>query len=169
MTTGEGEVPVSPVPREARPYQGQPAGLVTRTVAAVVDMLVVTGILLLGYAGLNALRFLVDPRGFRLTEPSPLLSLSTATVVAVVYLTVAWAITGRTYGCHVMGLRVVGRRGGRPHLLLALVRALLYVAFPIGLLWCAGSGTHRSVQDVVLRTSVVYDWMPRAEESGHRR
>ena len=53
-------------------------------------------------------------------------------------------------------------------MLVALARALLYVAFPIGLVWCAGSGTHRSLQDVVLRTSVVYDWMPRAEESGRR-
>lgn len=166
--TGEGEATVSPVPREARPYQGQPAGLVTRTVAAVVDALVVAALLLVGYAGLTALRFVVNPRGFQFTETSPLLSLTMATVVAVVYLTAAWAITGRTYGCHVMGLRVVGRRGGRPHMLVALARALLYVAFPIGLVWCAGSGTHRSLQDVVLRTSVVYDWMPRAEESGRR-
>lgn len=164
--TGAAERGISPVPREARPYQGQPAGLVTRTVACVVDALVVAGLLLLGYAGLNVVRFLIDPRGFQLTESSPLLSLTAATVVAVVYLSASWAVTGRTYGCHVMGLRVVGPRGRRPHALVALARAVLYVLFPIGLLWCAGSRTHRSLQDVVLRTSVIYDWMPRPEVSG---
>jgi hypothetical protein len=37
------------------------------------------------------------------------------------------------------------------------VRALLCVLFPVGLLWVLLSGENRSVQDVVLRTSVVYD------------
>jgi hypothetical protein len=42
----------------------------------------------------------------------------------------------------------------------ALLRAAFCVFFPIGLLWCAGSRANRSVQDVVLRSSVVYDWSP---------
>ena len=33
--------------------------------------------------------------------------------------------------------------------------------FPIGLFWCVVSPERRSVQDVVLWTRVVYDWMPR--------
>jgi ribose/xylose/arabinose/galactoside ABC-type transport system permease subunit len=37
------------------------------------------------------------------------------------------------------------------------------IAFPIGLLWCGVSASRRSVQDVVLRTSVIYDWRPRRE------
>jgi hypothetical protein len=32
------------------------------------------------------------------------------------------------------------------------------VTFPIGILWVAMSHENRSVQDVVLRTSVIYDW-----------
>ena len=45
----------------------------------------------------------------------------------------------------------------------ALLRAALCVGFPIGLLWCAVSPSRRSLQDAVLRTSVVYDWRPRGE------
>jgi hypothetical protein len=30
--------------------------------------------------------------------------------------------------------------------------------FPIGLLWCAVSTSRRSLQDIVVRTSVIYDW-----------
>jgi hypothetical protein len=38
------EVPrghIDPIPHEARPFQGQPAGIVTRLVAAALDSLVV--------------------------------------------------------------------------------------------------------------------------------
>ena len=88
----------------------------------------------------------------------------TAGILAyVLYATTAWSTVGRTYGCHVMGLRVVSRRGRRLHLLVALARAVLCVVFPIGLLWCAVSRTQRSVQDLPLRTTVIYDWNPRAD------
>ena len=152
---------VSPIPREARPYQGQRAGLVTRLVANSIDALVVAVVLLGAYAALNALLFMIDPRGFEFAQTSLLFSVTSALAVSVAYLTLAWATTGRTYGCHVMGLRVVSRRGRRLRPLVALLRAVFCTFFPIGLLWCAGSRAHRSVQDVALRTSVVYDWMPR--------
>jgi uncharacterized RDD family membrane protein YckC len=77
--------------------------------------------------------------------------------VCVLYLAFAWTVTGRTYGDHVMGLRVVDRRGGRVRLPRSLLRAVLYVAFPVGLLWCVVA-TRRSLQDAVLGTTVVYDW-----------
>jgi uncharacterized RDD family membrane protein YckC len=163
MTEGR----VSPIPREARPYQGQRAGLVTRLIAGAVDAVVVVALLLVAYVTLNGLLFLVDPRGFQFTETSPLLSVGAALVALVLYLSAAWSITGRSYGCHLMGVRVVSRRGRRlrPHI--ALLRAAFYSLFPIGLLWCAGGREHRSLQDLVLRTSVIYDWQPR--QGGSRR
>jgi uncharacterized RDD family membrane protein YckC len=96
--------------------------------------------------------------GFHFIGASLILSVVAALVVLVVYLTLAWSITGRTYGDHVMGLRVLGRRGGRVRLLPAFLRALLCAVFPVGLLWCAVSASRRSVQDLVVRTTVVYDW-----------
>jgi uncharacterized RDD family membrane protein YckC len=156
---------VSPVPREARPYQGRRAGLVTRMAAAVIDAGVVGGVMIAGYLAWAGLEFMVDPLGFRFPDPAALLSLTWAFVVLVVYLTAAWTLSGRTYGDHVMGLRVVGR-GGRPiRLPAAFLRALLCAVFPIGLLWCAGSREHRSIQDVVFRTSVIYDWQPRVSKA----
>ena len=85
----------------------------------------------------------------------------------MVYLTVAWWLSGRSYGCLVMGLRVVNHRGGPLHLAGAFVRALFCAALPIGLLWVAVSRENRSVQDTVLRTSVIYDWQPRANGHGN--
>lgn len=152
---------VSPVPREARRYQGRRAGLVSRLVASVIDGLVVALVLVTGYAAWAGLLFLVDPTGFSFPEGSWIFSLAAGFVVLVVYLTAAWTISGRTYGSLVMGLRVVDRRGRKLRLPGALVRALACAVFPIGLLWCAGSRESRSVQDVLLRTSVIYDWQPR--------
>lgn len=160
-----GEHGVSPLPREARPYQGQRAGLVTRFVAAVIDGVVVGLVLLVGYAGLVAFMFMLDPRNFTFPDFKLVLSLASAFLVLVVYFTVSWRISGRTYGCLVMGLRVVGFRGRNMSLMAALVRALFCVFFPIGLLWVAASPDNRSVQDVLLRTSVIYDWQPKGAPS----
>jgi hypothetical protein len=41
---------------------------------------------------------------------------------------------------------------------LSIVRAVFCVAVPFGLLWVIFSPGRRSLQDVVLRTVVVYDW-----------
>lgn len=155
---------VSPVPREARPYQGRQAGLVTRSAAGAVDALVVVAALAAGYAGWIGLRFVIDPRGFEFNGLGAVPGVTWFLVLAVVYLTAAWSVTGRTYGCHVMGLRVVNRRGRHPGLLVAAARAVLYVLFPIGLLWCAVSRSRHSLQDLLLGSTVIYDWLPEAED-----
>ena len=160
MTMSEREV--SPLPREARGYQGRRAGLVTRMVAAGLDGVVVALVLVGGYAGLSVLIFLIDPRGFSFPEVGLLFSMAWACSVLVVYQTLAWRLTGRTYGGAVMGLRVVDHRGGRLRLVGAFLRSLFCAFVPIGILWVAVSREHRSLQDVVLRTSVVYDWQPRS-------
>lgn len=154
------EQEISPVPREARPFQGTRAGLVTRLIAATVDALCVAAALLATHAGINLVLFLVDPRGYEFAEASLIAGVTTALVVCVVYLAAAWSITGRTYGDHVMGLRVVNGRGGRVRTPRALLRAIFCVGFPVGLLGSVTS-SRRSLQDLVLRTSVIYDWKPR--------
>ena len=157
---------VSPIPRAARPFQGRPAGIVSRLLANVVDVAVVGAILLGSYLGVNGLLFFLDPRSFQFREPIPLLTLTAAFVVAGLYLGISWALVARTYGCYVMGLRVVGRRGRRLRVIVALARAAFCVVFPIGLFWCVINPRSRSVQDIVLRTSVVYDWMPHPPQGG---
>jgi len=151
---------VSPVPREARPYQGRTAGLVTRCVAACVDTLVVASVVLSAYVGLNGLVFLANPRSFTFSDTHLLRSMTVCWVVATLYLTACWAFNGRTYGSHLMGLRVVTRRGHKPRLPVAFLRALFCTLVPIGLLWCAVSRKHHSIQDIALGTHVIYDWQP---------
>jgi len=154
----------SRVPREARSYQGQRAGMVTRLAASVCDVLVVALAVTVVYLGINAVAFLLHPRQFQFVATSQLPLLALAAAVSVLYLAGSWSVVGGTYGCHLMGIRVVDRRGRRPRPLVSLVRAVLYVVFPVGLLWCAVGSSRRSVQDLILGTYAIYDWMPRPVE-----
>jgi uncharacterized RDD family membrane protein YckC len=137
--------------------------VISRFAGSVVDGILVAALLLIGYLSANVAVFMLDPRRFRVLDSSAAFLLTAGIVLAIVYLAAGWALTGRSYGCHLMGLRVVDRRGLRPGPILALVRAGFCVLFPVGLVWCAFSRNRRSLQDIVLRTSVVYDWLPGQE------
>jgi uncharacterized RDD family membrane protein YckC len=152
---------VDPIPREARPFQGHRAGLMTRIAAAAIDLGIVIVALGVCYLGVSAFLFLRDPPSFSPPAPSPLVMYVAGGLLLMLYLAVSWMGNGRTYGNHVMGLRVVNRRGHRLHPVVSFVRAALYVVFPIGLLWVLVSGHNRSLQDLIVRTSVIYDWYAR--------
>jgi len=133
------------------------AGVVTRCLAAAVDAAVVAGVVVLLYVALVALRFAWSPLTFRWPAPSAHVSGLVFVAVATVYLTVAWARTGRTRGAGLLGLRVVSARLRPLGWWRAAVRAAVCVVFPVGLLWSAVSPTRRSVQDLLVRSLVVYD------------
>ena len=149
---------VSPIPHAARPYQGRRAGLISRTLAALVDLAVVVGAFWLGYAAVSVALFAVEPSDFHFPDVTLGGWIATEYVLAVVYLTLGWSTSGRTVGALVMGLRVLNSSGGPMRPVGALLRALFCVTFPLGLLWILVSAENRSLQDLVLRTSVVYDW-----------
>jgi len=149
---------VDPIPQEARPFQGHRAGLVTRTAAAAIDLGIVLLALGVCYLGVSAFLFLLEPRSFTAPTPSIPVVLAAGGLLLTGYLAVSWVGSGRTYGNHVMGLRVVNRHGQRLRAPIAFLRAVCYVIFPLGLLWVLVSGYNRSLQDLVLRTSVIHDW-----------
>ncbi|WP_052863179.1 RDD family protein [Streptomyces niger] len=138
--------------------QGRPAGLVSRAVAAVVDAGVVLALGLATLLAAGALRFMVTGPPFALPHLPPRVSSTCAAVLTVGYLAGSWLTAGRTAGGRLMGIRVAGRSGrplgpGR-----ALLRAVLCVAFPWGLLWIPVSRRGRSLQDLVVASTVVHDW-----------
>jgi uncharacterized RDD family membrane protein YckC len=61
-------------------------------------------------------------------------------------------------GKQLAGLRVVDGGGRRLSLWRSLTRAVLYVLFPAGLLWVLASRRNASLQDLIVRTAVIYDW-----------
>jgi uncharacterized RDD family membrane protein YckC len=149
---------VSPIPHQARPYQGRQAGAVTRAVAAALDLIVVVLASIAGYFVVSGVSFVLRPWSFQFPDVALLLGLGCTLLLLILYLTITWSGSGRSYGAKVMGLRVIDRRGRSPRPLNALARAVLSVSFPVGLFWCLVSRERRSLSDVLCRTSVVYDW-----------
>jgi uncharacterized RDD family membrane protein YckC len=133
------------------------AGVVTRSLAGAVDVAVVVLVAALLDLAAAGARFVWSPIDFRWPQPSPTLTVGVLLVVAVVYLAAGWAMAGRTYGARLMGLRVLS---ARPELLgwaRSVLRAVVCVLWPVGLLWCGVSRGRRSVADLVVRSVVVYD------------
>ncbi|MCW2522526.1 MAG: domain containing protein [Frankiales bacterium] len=146
------------VPVQARSFQGRAAGIVTRVAAASIDFIVVIAILGAIYTGIAAVTFIVHPSSFHWPQN---LGWSVPVVgfgIGVPYLALSWCTSGRSYGATVLGLRVLGRGGCRLGFGRALARAALCVVFPLGLFWVPFSRDNRSLQDLLLRTTAVYDW-----------
>ncbi|WP_209305149.1 RDD family protein [Blastococcus sp. CT_GayMR20] len=136
------------------------AGVVTRLLAAAVDGVVVVVLAALVDLGAAGARFLWSPVDFRWPQPTTSLVVAVLVAVAVVYLSVGWALAGRTYGSKLIGLRVLSSRLELLSWIRSVLRALVCVLWPVGLLWCGIDRTRRSVADLVVRTVVVYDAQP---------
>ena len=148
----------------AQALQGHRAGLVSRLGAIGIDavVLVLIGILaLLVVAGLRAL--FTGELEVEISSDATRGPLATLLVLA--YFGYGWGLNGRTAGKVALGLRVVRQDGSDLPGLRGLVRAVLYLFFPPGILWSAVSRKNASLQDLVLRTAVVYDWGPAAGEA----
>jgi uncharacterized RDD family membrane protein YckC len=137
--------------------QARAAGIVSRGIAAVIDLIIVLLIMGALYAGLVLAQLVFSPAAFRLPSLNAVFSTLITFAVAVLYLTSCWVVSGCTAGAVTMGLRVIGRRSGRVAPVVALLRAIAYVLFPVGLLWVAVDRNRRSLQDIVFRTRVVYN------------
>jgi uncharacterized RDD family membrane protein YckC len=145
-------------PDGAAERQGLRAGIASRVGAMIVDAAYVALALGVVYLAVAGARFVREARSFTWPAPSFDLVLASAAIVTVLVLTIAWSTTGRSAGKRVMGLRLVGPDGSTVGPARAFLRAAACVAFPIGLGWAAVSRRNASLQDLLFRTSVVYDW-----------
>jgi uncharacterized RDD family membrane protein YckC len=136
------------------------AGVVTRVLAAGVDLAVVVLATVLIDLGAAGVRFAWAPARFQWPQPGVLGSVTALLCLSVAYLAVAWATVGRTYGARLLGLRVLSRRHTQLGWARSVLRAVAYVLLPVGLLWCGISPSRRSVQDVLVGSVVVYDAGP---------
>jgi uncharacterized RDD family membrane protein YckC len=157
------------VPYEARAFQGHRAGFVTRVVATGIDFAAVALGLGLVYLGWVALLFIVNPTRVSFPSVSVAVAIGVSAFANWLALTVAWATTGRSLGARVMGIRVVSYRGRVMRPAGAALRAAFCLAFMPGLFWAIVSKENRSLQDTVMRTSVIHDWTKRAPEREQRQ
>lgn len=145
----------------ARSSQGHRAGFVSRTLANVVDGLIVLAIEFGIYLLIAVVRLLIV-RHFRFPTPGVLVNALVFWGIAMLYLSTGWAATGKTTGKQIVGLRVVRQDGARLTVGRALARALLYAVILPGFALVLVSRKDLSLQDHLLETAVVYDWSYRA-------
>jgi uncharacterized RDD family membrane protein YckC len=146
-------------------YQGHYAGSVSRFAAYVIDLAVSTGVFTLGLAAISY--------GVQIVAGYSVSWNRSNTVVAVIfvgwqflYFGYSWAVSGRTFGMAVLGIRVVRADGSGLEPRQGVVRAL---AFPLSFLLC-GLGflgilvqrEHRALHDLLAGTAVIYAWDARA-------
>jgi uncharacterized RDD family membrane protein YckC len=144
--------------RSAAASHGHRAGFASRVAAAFIDLVTIALLALIFVVVVALARYLITGPPLNPPTVSRWLDLAGSTGLAIAYLAAGWTIAGRTVGMQVLGLRLVDRSGRLLHPLRALLRAVLCLAFPVGLLWILVSRRNASLQDLILRTAVVYDW-----------
>ena len=142
---------------EVRGRLGKRAGIMSRLIADAIDLVVVIALALLALLIISAIRGLFSTSFEFVSLPQPGRNVLAA-VLLVGYLGYGWGLEGRTLGKTAMGLRVVADDGSDLSPARGMVRAFLYFLVLPGILWAIVSHRNASLQDLVLRTSVVYDW-----------
>jgi uncharacterized RDD family membrane protein YckC len=142
---------------EVRARLGRRAGIVSRMIADAIDLVVVVLIGFLALLVASAIRGLFTGDVELVTAPQPARG-TLAAILLVAYLGYGWGLEGRTLGKTAMGLRVVRDDGSDLSPVRGMARAVLYFLVLPGILWALVSRRNASLQDLVLGTSVVYDW-----------
>jgi uncharacterized RDD family membrane protein YckC len=139
--------------------RGRRAGIVSRGISVGIDWIVVEAILVGGLLTWGLVQFLWTGHDYKLPSPSIGTSATLSWILLVIYLAVCWSGSGRTVGQLALGLRTLTDPAGPLLPGRALARALLCATVgPVLLLWIIPSRKNAAIQDLVCRTTVVYDW-----------
>jgi uncharacterized RDD family membrane protein YckC len=143
----------------AREAQGHRAGFVSQALGAALDAATIFVIDFVLLAAFGFVRFLVTDTAYEYPQPGPWLNFVIVLVTGVGLLWTAWSGSGRAPGMAILGLRVVGRDGGRLSSRRAFWRAVLGVlTLGIGVVWVLVSKKNKSLYDLVCGSAVVYEW-----------
>jgi len=130
-----------------------------------VDLTVVV-VAILAAGSLTQIVSLLFPRWSGLTDLLRVVVSAVVSVVPAVYFIVTIAVTGRTVGKGLMGIRVVSRDGGRLSVARSVLRAFAYIVslIPAGAgFWAILiDGNRRGWHDHIAGSRVVHD--PRTQE-----
>jgi len=152
-------------PTESVTAQGNYAGSVSRFVAYAIDLFASSAVFTLALAGISYVVKIVTGEQVSWNRQNILV------VVLYVaweffYFGYSWAVSGRTLGMAVLGVRVVRADGAtaepRRGVLRALVFPLSFLLFGLGFLGILVQRERRALHDLIAGTAVVYAWDARA-------
>ena len=146
--------------------QGTYAGFVTRFAGFLVDIVTIAVLFALGGHVVDYLVSALRGPSFTFTTDTPKLAGLVLLVWAFVYCAYPLAVSGRTFGMAVVGLRAVRRDGSELGGWHAVVRVLAFplsfVLFGFGFLLILIKRDRRALHDLIASSAVVYSWNARA-------
>jgi len=145
--------------------QGHCAGSVSRFTAYAIDLTVTTAAFSLGLAAVSYIVHVVVGHDVSWNRSN--------IVVAIIfagwqflYFGYSWAVSGRTFGMALLGIRVVRADGTvlspKKGVLRALVFPLSFLLCGLGFLGILVQHEHRALHDLIAGSAVVYSWDARA-------
>lgn len=166
----------------SKSLQGHYAGLVSRIVAFITDLIIVTLTIVvstwvlgqvLNFFGLGAIFAIPNASdGFMVKVMRPLvlgLAGMSSSTFAGGYFLFFWVLTGQTPGKAIIGLRVVAMDGSRLTFTRAFRRLLGYwlaaLPFFLGFIWILVDDRRQGWHDKFAYTCVIYTWDAHLEES----
>jgi uncharacterized RDD family membrane protein YckC len=148
-----------------RQLQGLRAGFVSRAVASGTDVVLVLCVYVVGVVMVSIAWDLFFSSSISIAVPPHWLNELLLWVLLVAYFTAGWCSTGRTLGKQLLGLRVVRSDASHLRFWRALLRALFCASFFPALLLALVNRRNRGLEDVVVGTVVIYDWLPATYEA----
>jgi uncharacterized RDD family membrane protein YckC len=146
-------------------FQGHYAGICTRSIGFLIDVLAVVFVYEVFVRATEYLVTTLSGHQFKMSD-LPIASWLILIVWAIFYCAYPVAAGGRTFGMAVAGLRVVRKDGrparGREALIRVLALPLSFLTLGIGFLLILARRDRRALQDLFGRTAVVYGWDARA-------
>jgi uncharacterized RDD family membrane protein YckC len=131
------------------------AGPVSRAIAYGLDAVIVVVALTSVAVVIGLIASVIGAQARELVRAAASAYLLVLPMLLALYCAVFWALTGRTPGMALVGVRVVATSGHRPSWLSSLVRAVVLAYFPLGAGWAVVDRRHQAVHDKVARTVVV--------------
>ena len=145
--------------------QGQYAGIVTRSGAFGIDLLVAMALYALGGRVVEFVLSSVLGEDVSLSN-APVVSAVALGVWLLVYFSYPIAVSGRTLGMALAGLQVVTKDGRDVNATRAVVRTialpLSLIFLAVGILMILINRNRRALHDLIAGTAVVYSWNARA-------
>ena len=145
--------------------QGTYAGSMSRLLAYAIDLAVSIGLFSLALAGISYVVKIVSGHEISWNREN------TWVVIVFIlwqffYFGYSWAMSGRTFGMAVLGIKVVQDDGQLIRPRQGVVRSLAFplsiLLFGLGFLGILVGRQHRALHDVIAGTAVVYSWDARA-------
>ncbi len=142
--------------------QGRAAGFISRLLSYFVDSVIVTGMLAVtGWIAVAVDNLMTNMGIEGNISPVTIYTVSIPFIIGT-YFVVLWALTGRTIGKWLMGLKVVGRDGLPPTIGRSVLRFLGYgvsmLFFWGGYFWVIVDDERQGWHDHIAKTWVIYDY-----------